>query len=113
MLDLETLLAYEKDLVTGDGATYRRILTEDALVVVPGMLLDAEACAKAMEASPGWEHAEFLDAQLVPVSEDCAAVVYTFQGVRGRTRYKAVLSSTYVLRDGVLRLALHQQTPVT
>ncbi|WP_448073908.1 nuclear transport factor 2 family protein [Georgenia yuyongxinii] len=113
MLDLETLLACERDLAAGDGATYRRVLTEDALVVVPGMLLDAEACARAMGAGPGWEHTEFSEAHLVPVAQDCAAVVYTFQGVRGRTRYKAVLSSTYVLRDGVPRLALHQQTPVT
>ncbi|WP_185972585.1 hypothetical protein [Georgenia yuyongxinii] len=55
MLDLETLLACERDLAAGDGATCRR----------------------------------------------------------GHTRYPAVRSSTYVLRDGVRQLVLHQQTPVT
>ncbi|KAE8763675.1 nuclear transport factor 2 family protein [Georgenia thermotolerans] len=113
MLSLETLMASERELAHGDGATYRRILTEDALVVVPGMVLDVEACARAMDASPGWERVDFTDATLVPVGDGAAAVVYTFEGVRSGTTYRAVLASTYVLRDGVPRLALHQQTPVT
>lgn len=113
MLSLETLMASERELAHGDGAAYRRVLTEDALVVVPGMVLDAEACVRAMDASPGWERVEFADTALVPVGDGAAAVVYTFEGVRSGTTYRAVLSSTYVLRDGVPRLALHQQTPVT
>jgi ketosteroid isomerase-like protein len=106
-------MASEKQLASGDGATYRRVLTEDALVVVPGMVLDTEACVRAMDASPGWDTVSFTDPHLVPVGDGAAAVVYTFDGVRSGTRYRAVLTSTYVLRDGVPRLALHQQTPVT
>ncbi|MFH5821503.1 nuclear transport factor 2 family protein [Georgenia sp. AZ-5] len=113
MLTLERLMASEMELAAGDGATYRRVLTENALVVVPGMVLDAEACIKTMDASPPWDSTQFWDAHLVRLTPDSAAVVYTFEGVRGGNTYRAVLSSTYVLRDGVPRLALHQQTQVT
>lgn len=112
MLTLETLMASETELARGDGAVYRRVLTEDAIVVVPGAVLDADACVRAMDASPGWDSTELTDPRMVRLSDGCASVVYTFTGVRAGERYRAVLTSTYVVRDGVPRLAVHQQTPV-
>ncbi|MPV36965.1 DUF4440 domain-containing protein [Georgenia subflava] len=113
MLTLEKLMDSERELATGNGDTYRRIMTDEALFVLPGMVLDAEECARAMDSSPGWDEVVLDDARLLPLEEDCAAVVYSFTGLRGEDRYRAWLSSIYVERDGVPRLVLHQQTPLT
>lgn len=50
------------------------------------------------------EGADEVDVVGLEVTED--------QGMRAGERYRAVLSSTYVLGDGIPRLAVHQQTPV-
>jgi hypothetical protein len=113
MLTLEKLMASERELATGDGDMYRRVMVEEALFVLPGTVLDAEECARAMDASPGWDEITLDDARLLPLGQDSAAVVYEFTGQRGDDRYRAWLASTYVERDGVPRLVLHQQTPLT
>jgi hypothetical protein len=66
-----------------------------------------------MDASPGWDEVALKGAVLVPVGRDSAALVYRFEGRRGSESYRATMVSTYVERDGVARLALHQQTPST
>ena len=50
----QTLLALERELAEGDGDTYRRLLTDDAVVVVPGMSLTKAETAEAMD---GWRMA--------------------------------------------------------
>jgi len=45
---LEDLLQIERRLATGRGAEYREVLTDDALVIVPGAVLDKNACVAAM-----------------------------------------------------------------
>jgi len=112
MLTLATLLATERELATGDGDTYRRVMRPDALFVLPGMVLDAEGCARAMDVSPGWDGVALTEAQLLPVGADAAALVYTFEGRRGQEVYRATMASTYVEDDGEARLVLHQQTPL-
>ncbi|GAA4285666.1 DUF4440 domain-containing protein [Georgenia daeguensis] len=112
MLTLATLLATERELATGTGDTYRRIMRPDALFVLPGMVLDAEGCARAMDVSPGWDGVALTEAQLLPVGADAAALVYTFEGRRGQEVYRATMASTYVEDDGEARLVLHQQTPL-
>lgn len=105
---IDELMASEHRLALGSGPEYEATLAEEALVIVPGMVLDARACIDAMNASPGWDRVELTDARLLE-ADGVATVVYTFSGVRGEDRYRAVLSSTYRLGDR--RLILHQQTP--
>lgn len=112
VLTVGALMAQERELAAGDGETYRHVLAADALVVVPGAVLSAEECIAAMDASPGWDEFDMTDVRHLPVSRDCATVVYTFTGRRGVSTYRAALASTYVLRDGVRLLVLHQQTPL-
>lgn len=111
-LSSRALMAIERELAAGAGATYRRILAADAVVVVPGAVLTAEECVAAMDASPGWDEVDMTDVRHVTVAPGCASVVYTFTGRRGETTYRATLASTYALRDGARRLVLHQQTPL-
>jgi hypothetical protein len=105
---LDDLLTIEHRLALGDGTDYTEVLTDDALVIVPGAVLDKAACVAAMNESPGWDRVTFDDARLIE-RDDVAVVVYRFTGVRGETEYSATLASSYRLPEQ--QLFLHQQTP--
>ncbi len=105
------LLAIEHELAAGPGEPYRRHLAADAVVVVPGALLDREACAAAIDASPGWDEYEIVDARTIELGSDSAVLSYRWRSRRGETTYAAVMSSVYARRDGAWRVVLHQQTP--
>lgn len=107
----DELMDIERGLAQGAGEAYARTLSDDAVVVVPGAVLDKAACVAAIDGSPGWDEVELGDPQLLE-SGATATVVYPFRGVRGRETVRATLSSTY-RRDeaGGWRLVLHQQTP--
>ncbi|WP_402373276.1 nuclear transport factor 2 family protein [Isoptericola rhizosphaerae] len=106
---LHELLAIDDRLARGAGPDYAEVLHDDALVVVPGAVLDKAGCVAAMDASPGWDEADLDDARLVR-GGDTATIVYRFTGRRGEDTYVATLASTYVCADG-WRLLLHQHTP--
>jgi hypothetical protein len=111
--DIETLMAIERELADGDGSVYLSRLCEDAVVVIPGRVLDKETTAAVMGGSPAWDGREFRNGRLHVLSEDTAILTYRFEGRRGYERYDAVLSSTYVReRGGEWELAFHQQTPL-
>jgi hypothetical protein len=113
MSTAETLLAIESELAAGDGAAYRRHLRDDAVVIVPGEVLDRDSTTAAMDASPGWDEFALEDETVVPLGEDSALLSYRFSGRRGDLDYAAILSSAYVMTDeGEWKLAFHQQTPI-
>ncbi len=112
VLSLDLLLSSERELALGDGRTYRARCAPEALFIVPGMTLDLDRCAEAMDDSPGWDEVEMTDARLVPVGTSAAAVVYRFTGRRGETVYRASMSSVYAVGEDGPRLVLHQQTPL-
>ena len=105
---VDELMRIEHRLATGGGADYRKILADEARVIVPGAVLDKSACVAAMEASPGWDEVRLESASIVE-GDGFAAVIYSFTGTRGDTEYAATLASTYRLPDR--KLLLHQQTP--
>jgi hypothetical protein len=112
-MDLEaTLLGIESALAAGGADAYRQHLADEALVVVPGMVLDREATIEAIASSPGWDVATMDDATTLRLSEDTAVITYRFDGRRGEEAYVALLSSVYVSREGRWLLAFHQQTPL-
>jgi ketosteroid isomerase-like protein len=109
----ETLLGMERRLAAGDGDTYREVLLDDAIVVVPGMVLDKEACAAAIDAAGRWGETTLDDPALVQPTADVAVLTYRFTGRRGSADpYVAVMTSVYARRDETWRLVLHQQTPL-
>jgi hypothetical protein len=107
----DELVAIEQELGTGRGDAYRRHLAPDAVVVVPGMTLDRDACAAAMDASPGWDECAMTDPRTTRPTNDTALLTYRWISRRGYQRYEARMSSLYVRRDGRWLLVLHQQTP--
>lgn len=107
----QELLEIEHELGGGDGEAYRRHLAGDAIVVVPGAILDREGCAAAIDESPGWDEYSITDARLVEPTPDSALLTYRWSSRRGEATYDAAMSSVYARRDGGWRLVLHQQTP--
>lgn len=110
---METLLEHERELSRGDGDAYRRLLTDDAVVIVPGMTLDKDQTAAAIDESPGWDRVDMSEVRLIRPTEDTAVLAYRFSGRRGEQfAYEAQLSSVYVHDGDSWRLVLHQQTPI-
>ncbi|WP_402463131.1 nuclear transport factor 2 family protein [Isoptericola aurantiacus] len=107
---IDELMTIEEVLANGSGDDYAEVLHEDAVVVVPGAVLDKAGCVAAMDSSPGWDEVDLGDARLVR-SKDTATVVYPFTGRRGQETYTATLASTYVTAVGGWHLLVHQHTP--
>jgi hypothetical protein len=105
---LTELMQIETRLATGRGSDYREVLSDDARVIVPGAVLDRDACVAAMDASPGWQSFSLDEPRLIE-AEGTAVVVYRFSGTRADTSYTATLASSYRMPER--RLFLHQHTP--
>jgi len=99
-------------LVDGTAATfYRDVLAPDALLVVPGMVIDGSAWLDSLT-GPQWSSFEIEDTRVVDLADDAAAVVYHAIAQRGDDPpYQAFVTSTYRRAGDRWQLALHQQTP--
>lgn len=117
MTDLQELLDIERAgweaLRTGQaGSYYRAHLTDDALMAFPFGVLTRDQTIEAMESAPPWTTYDLKDPQVVALTTDCGIVVYRVTARRAQDDpYQAVVSSTFVRRDGGWRMAFHQQTP--
>ena len=109
---LDVLLPLERALAGGGGDEYRERLAEEAVVIVPGAVLDRASTIAAMDASAGWDDFALEGVRALPIGDDAGLLTYTFEGRRGDQHYRAVLSSVYVRRDGDWLMVLHQQTPL-
>lgn len=108
------LYELERELGDGDGDTYRRHLTDEAVVVVPGQAMTKDQTVQAMDAGAGWDDFSFDDERFAEIADDAALLSYRFQGRRGEDfTYSALMGSVYVRRDGAWKMAYHQQTPLT
>lgn len=100
---------------TRGGTFYGELMTPDGLmVIVNGTVLDRNAVAASLNDSPPWSAYEILEPRLVELGPDCAVLVYRARASRGEEEpFVALMSSTYRVVDGRLRLALYQQTTAT
>jgi hypothetical protein len=109
----KTLFALERELAAGDGDTYRRLLTDDAVVVVPGARMTKGQTAAAMDESPGWDDIDFTDEHCIRLTDGAALLTYRFTGRRGdEFEYVAFMCSVYVDTEEGWRMGVHQQTPL-
>jgi Domain of unknown function (DUF4440) len=101
------------DALCSDNAAtyYREHLTEDALMAFPFGLMDREEALRAMAAAEPWSRYDMQDPRVVSLGPDAGVVVYTVTAQRqGQEPFTAVLSSTFVRRDGEWKTAFHQQS---
>ena len=99
-------------LCSDDAVTYYgQHLVEDALMAFPFGLMDREEALSAMEATQPWSRYDMKEPRVIALSPDCGVVVYAVTAQReGQDPFSAVMSSTFVRRDGEWRLAFHQQS---
>ena len=106
-------------LVSGRGAEfYGALMTADAVVVVPGMVLDREQTLASWEGVPPWTDYALTNETVVPLGPQARLVTYEVSATRPGDQgpYRARLTSVYVATEGTTseqwRLAFHQQTPM-
>ena len=93
---------------------YRDLLADDAVLVVPGMVVERSVFLDAMAGEQPWARHEIDEARVVELSTngESAALVYHVAARReGQPEYRALVTTVYVRRSGRWQLALHQQTP--
>jgi hypothetical protein len=114
----ESLVDLEQEgweaLSRGTGADfYRKYLTDNAVMVFPGMVLTREQSLEAMETAPPWKSFQIEEPRMVQLTGDSALVTYRATAQReGEETYSALMSSVYVNDGGTWRMAFHQQTPL-
>src|SRR5512134_639443 len=113
----ETLLELERQgaraLTSGNAAAfYRQCLSDDALMAVPGFVVDKRTFLEAIEKEGPWLSFRIEDPRVIEFTPNCGVFLYRAIGRReGQSEYVALMSSVYVHRDGSWKLAYHQQTP--
>jgi hypothetical protein len=92
-------------------AYYRGHLTEDAVMAFPFGVMGREEALSAMATAEPWSHYDMKAPTVIPLTSDAGVVVYGVRAQReGQEPFSAVLSSTFVRRDGEWKLAFHQQS---
>ncbi|MBK5221643.1 MAG: nuclear transport factor 2 family protein [Acidimicrobiia bacterium] len=112
LLELET--AGWEALSNGAGRRfYTERLTPDAVMLLPQVgLLSHDKAIDGMDGAP-WSWFKIRNPQVVELGPDVAMLTYRVQARRDfDAEYQALVSSTYVQRDGEWKLAVHQQTPM-
>ncbi len=112
----DSLEALERAFWFGDEDFYRRNLTDDCLMVFPGMgPVDREALLADLSGSPRWTGVDIARWLRPDPAEGTAIVAYRASGTRAGMPepHVADCGSVYVRSECEWRLAFHQQTPVS
>jgi hypothetical protein len=111
----EELLQLEEAFwrAAGSRERYEENLAADAVHVFPGWgVTERERAVSSAADAPPWDDFSIDDPQLVELSDEVAALVYTARAVRGENPYVAAMTSVYRREAGGWQLVLHQQTPL-
>jgi hypothetical protein len=111
----QDLLDIEERLWTGGADAYRKHVDTECLIAFTQMagVMTREEVAASVEAGPRWQDLDLHAEGMVRPADDVAVLTYWASAVRGQgERYRALVSSAYVRRDGRWKLTFHQQTPL-
>lgn len=97
----------------GDTEFCERVLAEDMVLVLPGMLLDRHAAVESWFKAMPWRVFELEDARVVPLAPGAAVLTYRATANRsvGVASYRAQCTSVYRRSFGRWQLVFQQQTP--
>lgn len=111
----DEILALEHDFFTdGSPDFYRRVVADDAMLVVPGLgrFTKAQCVEAAAHAGPWAEH-EIDQVDTVAVAEGVVVLSYHVTARRAdKPPYEAWMTSVWRRGPRGWRLVAHQQTPV-
>jgi hypothetical protein len=113
------LIEIERRLWANDAVFYKNNLIDEALLVFPetgvitrGIAVDAILTENAE--GRRWAEVQFDEVRSLRLAEDVALLTYRVAArwEHEESKSSALASSVYVKRDGVWKLAFHQQTPI-
>jgi hypothetical protein len=112
----DDVLDLERRFWLGDGAFYGERLSGHAVMVFPEPVgvLDRTATIASLAGAPRWERVEISVETVIEAAPATILLVYRAAAEResDAQAYRALCTSVYVLEEGRLQLALHQQTPL-
>ena len=96
------------------GGFYADVMTEDGVMVLAhGQVMGRDAVVESLAGAPAWDRYELADLTVVPAGPDAATLVYRATAHRADAPpFTALMTSTYVRRDGRWRLTVYTQTPL-
>lgn len=109
------LMSIEEALWTGGPDAYRDALDDRCLVAFTAMagVSSREDVAESVSAGPRWRDLVVEPVGVLRPTDDVAVLTYRARAKRGDDeRYRALVSSAYVRRQGAWKLMFHQQTPL-
>jgi hypothetical protein len=113
------LIDIERRLWTNDAVFYKNNLREKSLPIFPetGVITkDVAVDAILTENAEGrrWAEVQFVEIRSLHLTKGVALLTYrvTARWEHEESKNSALASSVYVKRDGVWKLAFHQQTPI-
>jgi hypothetical protein len=116
---METLLELERDgwraLSHGTAAAFYDVyLTEDALMVLPGIgAIGRAAIIQSMASAPPWASFAIEEPRVAILDATNAVLVYRARAQRAdQPEYRAFMSTAYTYRAEGWRIAFHQQTVI-
>lgn len=100
-------------LTSPNGAAfYAEVLSDDAVMVFPDLVLTRQESLSAIAGAAPWSSFSLEDVHVLPIGAEGGIVTYRAVAERaGGSTYDALMTSVYAKRDGAWRLVLHQQTP--
>lgn len=114
----QTLLDLEAEvwraLSSDRGADFfRQVLTPQALMVLPGAVLEKDRALRETAAAPPWATYHIEDPRILRLTEQSAVLTYRATARRDHEpEYRALMTSVYVESCDKWKLAFHQQTPL-
>jgi hypothetical protein len=93
------------------GEHYRRSMTRDALMVVPGAVLTRDQVALSFAGVAPWDSYELRQPAVIRLGDHAGILVYRARARRGDETVEFNMSTTYLFQNGGWCVAAHQQTP--
>jgi Domain of unknown function (DUF4440) len=115
MTTTDDVLEIERGLWTDGPDAYHRHLDDVCLTAIgatAGVFTRNDVAAMVAD-GPRWQDLEIDVRGVVEPTDDVAILTYEARAVRGEDeRYRALVSSGYVRRNGGWKVMFHQQTPL-
>ena len=114
-MDDERIWKFEQELWTGGDDVYHQRVSADCVMALPTepYVFAGEQATKAVQDTPKWDKAEFLDTKVSRPQEGLIVIAYRVQATRGDKAYHALCTSTLRwLSHEHWDVVQHQQTPL-
>lgn len=99
-----------------DPKVYQSNVAENAIFVLPfssGVLDKAQCIEMVSKNDYAWDIFKFENVKMVVENDHFVVMVYLGTASKPSQSYRALVSSTYVKREGAWMLLFHQQTPIS